>query len=243
MTPGLPSSRDRGLHGQVVDVLGQEVVDGRLVPGSILNLDQLAVRFSVSRSVLREAVRVLQSLGLVEPRQRTGTQVQPRSSWDLMSPQVILWRGRGPEYFTQMRELLELRLGLEPVAARLAARAMDPLQASLVQEAARTMVEAGRSGDGHRYLEADVAFHTALLHGSGNAVLGHFATQVEALLRTRVEEKRFTITDWTPTAAEAHLALAESLVAGDAEASFSRCWHLIETTVDEFVRESEAAGR
>jgi len=171
MTTGLPpATRDRGLHAQVVDVLGQEIVDERLAPASILNLDALAVRFSVSRSVLREALRVLQSLGMVEPRQRTGTQVLPRASWDLMSPQVILWRGRGPEYYTQMRELLELRLGLEPVAARLGAQALDPLQAALVREAARTMVEAGAAGDGRRYLEADVAFHTALLRGSGNQV-------------------------------------------------------------------------
>jgi len=137
-----------------------------------------------------------------------------------------------------MRELLELRLGLEPVAARLGATAMEHLQASLVHQAARTMVEAGRAGDGRRYLEADIAFHTAVLHGSGNAVLGHFATQVEALLRTRVEEKRFTITDYTPTAAEQHLALAEALLARDPDASFAACWALIDTTVDEFVAES-----
>jgi len=239
MTTGLPpATRDRGLHAQVVDVLGQEIVDERLAPASILNLDALAVRFSVSRSVLREALRVLQSLGMVEPRQRTGTQVLPRASWDLMSPQVILWRGRGPEYYTQMRELLELRLGLEPVAARLGAQALDPLQAALVREAARTMVEAGAAGDGRRYLEADVAFHTALLRGSGNQVIGHFATQVEALLRTRLEEKRFTITDYTPAAAEKHLALAEALVAREPDVAFQAAQELIQATVDEFVSEA-----
>ena len=239
MTTGLPAApRDRGLRAEVVDVLGQEVVDERLAPASILNLDALAVRFSVSRSVLREALRVLQSLGMVEPRQRTGTQVLPRASWDLMSPQVILWRGRGPEYYTQMRELLELRLGLEPVAARLGAQALAPLQAALVRGAARTMVEAGAAGDGRRYLEADVAFHTALLRGSGNQVIGHFATQVEALLRTRLEEKRFTITDYTPAAAEKHLALAEALVAREPDVAFQAAQELIQATVDEFVSEA-----
>jgi len=240
MTTGLPSaSRDRGLHARVVDALGQDIVDGRLAPGAILNVEAMSERFSVSRSVLREVLRVLQSLGMVEPRQRTGTQVLPRASWDLMSPQVILWRGRGPEYFTQMRELLELRLGLEPMAARLGALTPDPLQAAVVLEAARTMVEADAAGDGPRYLEADVAFHTALLRGSGNQVIGHFATQVEALLRTRVEEARATITDWTPAAAAAHLALAEALVAGDADVAFRAAWELISGTVDEFVRESD----
>lgn len=241
--PGLQSSRERGLHAQVVDVLGQEIVDGRLEQGSILNLDALAVRFTVSRSVLRESLRVLQSLGMVEPRQRVGTQVLPRTSWDLMNPQIIVWRGRGPEYYTQMRELLELRLGLEPVAARLSATRLDPLQTALVQQAADTMVDAGTSGDGRRYLEADIAFHTAILHGSGNAVIGHFATTVEALLRTRVEEKRFTITDYTPASAARHHALADALVAGDADTAFRAAYELIAATVDEFVDEGRSAGR
>ncbi|OII22299.1 FadR/GntR family transcriptional regulator [Frigoribacterium sp. MCBA15_019] len=238
MTPGLSASRERGLHARVVDVLGTEIVDGRLAVGSILNLDDLAARFTVSRSVLREALRVLQSLGMVEPRQRIGTQVLPRTSWDLMNPQIILWRGRSPEYFVQMRELLELRLGLEPVAARLSALAFTPDQASAVEDAARTMVAAAESGDGRAYLEADVAFHTAVLRGSGNDVIGHFASTVEALLRTRTEERRFTITEYTPAAAELHLDLALAIRAGDADAAFSRSWQLIDTTVDEFVAES-----
>lgn len=238
MIPGLAASRERGLHAQVVDVIGSEVVDGRLAVGAILNLDDLAARFSVSRSVLREALRVLQSLGMVEPRQRIGTQVLPRTSWDLMNPQIIIWRGRSTEYFVQMRELLELRLGLEPVAARLSATAFRPEQAAAVEASARTMVDAAAAGDGRAYLEADVAFHTAILRGSGNDVIGHFASTVEALLRTRTDERRFTITDYTPAAAEKHLALARAIGAGDAAGAFARSWELIDTTVDEFVAES-----
>ncbi len=75
----------------------------------------------MSRSVVREALRVLQSLGLVEPRQRVGTQVLGIGSWELLAPTVIRWRGASPAYFVQQRELLELRLGVEPVAATLAA--------------------------------------------------------------------------------------------------------------------------
>lgn len=242
MNPGLGASRERGLHAQVVDVLGQEIVEGRHAVGSIVNVDELGTRFGVSRSVLREALRVLQSLGMVEPRQRVGTQVLPRIAWDLMNPQVIVWRGRGTEYFTQMRELLELRLGLEPVAARLAAIAMTPIQAALVQQAATTMVESGTAGDGRRYLEADVAFHTTILQSCGNAVIGHFATTVEALLRTRVEEKRFTITDYTPAAADRHFALAAALADRGSEAAYAASFALLTDTVDEFVREAPTPG-
>ena len=111
-----------------------------------------------------------------------------------MSPQLITWRGHGTEYFVQMRELLELRLGLEPVAARLSATELDPAGAGAVRRAAETMVTSSAAGDGRAYLEADIAFHTAILRGSGNAVVAHFASTVDALLRTRTEERRFTIT-------------------------------------------------
>jgi DNA-binding FadR family transcriptional regulator len=230
--------RERGLHARVVNSLGQEIVDGGYAAGDILNLDQISQTFAVSRSVIREALRVLQSLGMVEPRQRLGTQVLPRESWDLMNPHIIVWRGRGAEYFTQMRELLELRLGIEPVAARLSARLMTPEQRDAVAAAAETMVAANIARDGRAFLEADIAFHAQILVGSGNAVIGHFAGTVEALLRTREDEKRFTITEYTPASAHRHNELAHALVEGDEEAAHKWAYATIEATLTEFVKES-----
>jgi len=229
--------RDRGLHARVVNALGQEIVDGTYAPGDILNLDSLSERFNVSRSVLREALRVLQSVGMVEPRQRVGTQVLGTESWDLLNPLVIQWRGRG-DYFAQMREMLQLRLGIEPVAARLSARLMTPAQRQAVARAAAVMVEADHDNEGRRYLEADVEFHTLILTGSGNAVMGHFANTVAALLRTREQEKRFTVTDYTPASAHRHNDLAAALLAGDEDAAYRCAYATLEATLAEFVQES-----
>ena len=237
---GEDTRSDRGLHARVVNALGLQIVDSRYAPGDILSLDRLADEFAVSRSVLREALRVLQSLGMVEPRQRVGTQVLARHSWDLFSPQIISWRGRG-DYFAQMREMLELRLGIEPVAARLSARLMTAEQRAAVALAAEVMVEADRAQDGRRYLEADVEFHTLILQGSGNAVMGHFASTVAALLRTREQEKRFTITDYTPASAHRHNDLALALVQGDEDAAYRWAYATIEATLNEFVAESAGA--
>ncbi|MGY4858990.1 FadR/GntR family transcriptional regulator [Cryobacterium sp. AP23] len=232
--------RDRGLHSQVVNTLGQEIVDGTYAAGDILNLDRLSERFTVSRSVLREAMRVLQSAGMVEPRQRVGTQVLPRRSWDLVNPQVIQWRGRG-DYFAQMREMLQVRLGIEPVAARLSARLMTDDQRAAVARCAAVMVQADRAHDGRRYLDADVEFHTLILQGSGNAVIGHFAKTVEALLRTREQEKRLTITDYTPASAHRHNDLAEAIVSGDEDAAYRWAYETIEATLNEFLQEAQPA--
>jgi DNA-binding FadR family transcriptional regulator len=208
----------------------------------VLRPDAVAEEFGVSRSVVREAFRVLQSLGLVEPRQRVGTQVLGPSEWELLSPAVIRWRGASPAYFTQQRELLELRLGLEPVAAMLAAETAGAdaarARAGLVLDAALAMLDAARRGDDREYLEADVRFHRALLESSGNAVLAHFAGTVEALLRTRTSESRATITGWTRDAAERHVAVGRALVAGDGAAASAAAADLVRVTRDEFIAEA-----
>jgi DNA-binding FadR family transcriptional regulator len=227
----------RGLHAHVLDTLGQRIVDGAVAPGTVLRPEDVAAEFGVSRSVVREALRVLQSLSMVRPRQRVGTQVLPSSDWELLAPSVIRWRGTSDAYFTQQRELLELRLGIEPVAAALTADRGGPA-AEAVLGAAREMVDAAGRGDGRAYLEADVRFHRALLTGSGNTVFAHFAHTVEALLRTRTSESRDTITGWTAEAAARHEAVGHAVVAREARLASDAAAALVRTTRDEFVAEA-----
>lgn len=233
-------STARGLHAQVLDTLGQRIVDGDLAQGTVIRPELVAEEFAVSRSVVREALRVLQSLGLVEPRQRVGTQVLGIGSWELLAPTVIRWRGASPAYFVQQRELLELRLGVEPVAASLAARAVSTAGAEAVTAAAEDMLAACDRDDSRAYLEADVRFHRALLEASGNAVFTHFAGTVEALLRTRTSESRDTITRWTRDAAARHDAVARALVRGDGDAAAAAAAELVRVTRDEFIAEAPA---
>lgn len=236
----------RGLHAQVLETLGQQIVDGLLRPGTVVRPEAVAEEYGVSRSVVREALRVLQSLGLVEPRQRVGTLVRPASSWELLAPTVIRWRGASPAYFAQQRELLELRLGVEPVAAALAATnvgtdATDGTdRTAAVLAAATDMAAACDRDDSRAYLEADVRFHRALLAASGNAVFAHFAGTVEALLRTRTSESRDTITRWTHDAAARHVAVARAVIDGDADAASSAATALLRVTRDEFIAEAPA---
>lgn len=109
------------MHSEVVRVLGEEIVGGALPPGSVVNLAELAERFSRSRTVVREAVRVLESLGLVVSQRRVGVTVQPSSAWSVLSPQVIAWRLASDAREEQLRSLAQLRQAVEPAAARAAA--------------------------------------------------------------------------------------------------------------------------
>jgi DNA-binding FadR family transcriptional regulator len=225
---------ERGLHAQVLAAIGEDIVDGRFAVGSVLNQDDLLARFSVSRSVLREALRVLQSLGMVEPRQRVGTQVLPRQSWNFMDPQLISWRGHGSEYFAQQRELIELRLGIEPVAARLCAERATVEDRADISAAAAEMALANDRGDERGFLQADITFHSLILQASGNAVIGHFSGTVEALLRTRTREARGAITEYTPSSAHRHNELAAAIERRDADAAHSWSFALLAATLEEF---------
>ncbi|CAN5542144.1 FCD domain-containing protein [soil metagenome] len=156
------------LHSNLLDALGTGIVSGRLPVGSVLTLDGVSAEHSVSRSVAREAVRVLESMGMVASRRRVGITIQPADTWNVFDPQVIRWRLDAGDRAAQLVSLSELRRGFEPVAAALAARRADPHQCRIMAAAVSDMVVHGRSGDLEAYLLADKVFHRALLEASGN---------------------------------------------------------------------------
>src|ERR1700754_874136 len=83
---------EAGLHARVLDHLGTAICSGTVAPGSVLSIDDLVDRYRVSRSVIREVLRVLASMGLVETRRRVGIMIQPASAWKVFDPQLIRWR-------------------------------------------------------------------------------------------------------------------------------------------------------
>lgn len=82
----------RGLFDQLVDLLGEAIVGGRYAPGERLHVDQLCDGYSVSRTVMREALRVLQDKGLVTAKPNVGTLVRPTDQWSLLDADVLRWR-------------------------------------------------------------------------------------------------------------------------------------------------------
>ena len=105
--------------------LGGRIVRGDLAPGTVLTLEQLCREGEVSRTIAREVVQVLSSMGLVESRRRTGVTVLPVARWDSFAPAVIRWRLEGPERHRHLAELSQLRAAVEPAASALAALRAD----------------------------------------------------------------------------------------------------------------------
>ncbi|MEE1940910.1 FadR/GntR family transcriptional regulator [Streptomyces sp. TRM 70361] len=176
-------NRGRGLHGQLVQQLGQMIASGDIGADRPLVPEEIGQRFEVSRTVVRESLRVLEAKGLVSARPNVGTRVRPVSDWNLLDPDIIEWRAFGPQRENQRRELCELRWAIEPLAARLAAdRGGDETQqrlADMVGIMGHTLAQ----GDALTFSRADAEFHALLLQAAGNRMLEHLSGIVGAALR------------------------------------------------------------
>ncbi|WP_328377356.1 FCD domain-containing protein [Streptomyces sp. NBC_01020] len=177
----------QGLHGQVVDRIGQSLAADEIRAGEVLRLEDVQERYGVSRTVAREAVRVLESKRVVTSRPRVGITVRPMTDWNLYDPQVIRWRLASPRRETQLRELAELRAAVEPSAAALAATAAGEEARRALSAHAQAMAGAAQAGDSKGFIAADAAFHRALLTASGNGMFAQLSEVTEELLVARRE--------------------------------------------------------
>ncbi len=216
----------RGLHRDVVDALGFRIVNGEFPPGTALpNELLLGSELSVSRTVVREAIKVLASKGLVQSRPKTGTRVLPRSSWDLLDADVLNWRldvGVDVHFY---RDLAEVRSLLEPTAAGLAALRRTDDDVRHLESLLIEMRTAGN--DLAAYVASDLALHLAILDASRNELLGRLAGVLTAAL-----EAGRSLTSIPARRAEVlplHEEVVQGICAADATAARGAMARLVRT--------------
>lgn len=218
-----PSTALRGLHGQTVETIGSRIVNGRYAPGTSLPPEDLEQEFGISKTVLREALRVLAAKGLVDARQRRGTVVRPRSSWRLLDADLLRWQGGEPDA-AFLENLAEVRAIVEPAGARLAAsrRSEDDLDA--LRQALQAMADA--STDAAAVVVADLAFHRALLDAAHNELLSRMEVVIEAGLHAR-DVMVHSGEHW-PDSVPVHRAILDAIEAGDGAAAATAVETLLE---------------
>ena len=166
---------------QVVDNLGAAIISGQYRADELLPVEaELCAKFGASRSTLREAVKVLNAKGLLTTRRRRGTAITPSSHWNLFDPDVLEWILRSKFSLPLLIEFTDVRLGIEPRAAALAATAATNDELANIQAGFDRMV-AAIAGDDDA-LEADLAFHLAILEASGNRFYRRLKPLVTAAL-------------------------------------------------------------
>ena len=170
----------RNLHGQVVQELGRLIVGGEIAPGENLPREELlAERMKVSRTALREAMKVLSAKGLIESRQKTGTRVRATLHWNQLDADVLAWRCASMPTDDFVDKLVEMREIIEPAAAAAAARRRDSDQLDRIAAAYEAMAA---SNDREEWSVADLAFHEAVLHATHNELMISLFAVIETAL-------------------------------------------------------------
>lgn len=221
--------RTRVYH-EIVEQIRSLIAAGRIKPGDRLPPErELAELFKASRNSVRDAIRVLEQMGLTESRQGDGTYIRSVSADELAEPlALMLLQSR-----QQMRELWEVRGVLEPsiaefAAARITDEELDELEAIL--EAQRRKVEAGFTA-----LEEDTEFHYAIAVAAGNMVmLRTIDTLVDLLRQSR--ERSLQRRDRPALSLQGHRHILAALRSRDpaaARAAMLRHLHDIEERVYE----------
>lgn len=216
-------SLGRNLTHGMLDVLGRGIVTGRYAERPFPTEAEIARAHGVSRSVTREAVKMLTAKGLVRARPRQGTTVQPPGAWNLFDTDVLRWTLERKFSVQLLRHFNELRIAIEPEAAALAARHHDAADLARIREGLARMGAAENGLDDT--LEADIEFHVGVLRASKNPFYIQFRDMVATALKTSI---RFTnrIKGRSASVAD-HGAVADAIAARDPEAARSAMRRII----------------
>ncbi len=214
MSQGTRNAGER--HDGILAAIGRRIVSGAQPAGSVLTLESISAEHGVSRTVSREVIRVLESMGLVESRRRVGITIQPRARWSVFDPRLIRWRLDGADRAEFLATLSELRRGFEPVAAALAAERADEHHCRILAAAVSDMSVHGRGGDLESYLLADKVFHRTLLEASGNEMFRSLTGVVNEILAGRTHHGMMPATP-NPAAIALHDDVARAIRLRDPE--------------------------
>ena len=186
MTAASPRRSAATIHRGTLDRLGEAIVNGRYALGASLPPEpQLGEAFSVSRTVVREAVKSLVAKGLLVTGPKVGTRVLPEEDWNWFDPDVVRWRSHAGLSREFLCDLQELRRVVEPAAVRLAAERATQADIDELEAAFAGMKRA--IDEGGDYVTSDLRFHQGLLRACHNRMLVQMSKALGALLRTSFE--------------------------------------------------------
>ena len=220
--------KSRTSHSQVVDELGKAIISGDYPVGATLPGDvELAQRFKVSRTVLREAMKTLAAKGLIIPRARIGTRVTPKTQWNLFDSDILSWhfhKGVDDEF---LMHLSQIRLAFEPYAAGLAAENATEEDIAELYRLAEAMGDLGHTAETLAF--ADLQFHLAVAEASRNPFMRTVGSLIEAALvgvfklsSPTTEEQRLIEVSTN------HRLIVDAIVARDSERAASAMRKVIE---------------
>jgi len=235
MGPGTGSIPRERLHDRVTREIALGIMRGRIGTGdSTLSTEgDLCRHLHVSRTILREAVKVLAAKGLIEVRPKTGIRVRPRDEWNLVDPDLLSWLCEAGVDDLFVRDLCEVRAIVEPAAAELAAsRASD----QEIKELLRWyhLIEVNPHNEEAR-LEADRNFHSTIFTACHNVFLTQMNTTVGAALRA-TQQIGVHLPQVMEESVLAHKKVADAIARRDSAAARAAMERLIKQSTEHIHR-------
>jgi DNA-binding FadR family transcriptional regulator len=178
-------ARGERLHHSLAQDIGARILRGEFVPGSLLpNEAKWCDSYGVSRTAVREAIKMLAAKGLIVSRPKIGSRVRPREAWNLLDRDVLAWYWAASDQHHFLSNVQQMREMLEPEVTALAALNHTAAQLAAIETAYRGMVEATTTRDWNLN---DVKFHLAVLGAAGNELLVPLGFLIESALSNMFE--------------------------------------------------------
>ncbi len=180
------SGSKRSLHIQVAREIARSILSGELPEGGIIPGEMvLCEEFGVSRTALREAVKLLTSKGLLESRPKIGTKVVARTYWNFLDPQLLEWMEGLIDDRVFFEQFLSLRRAIEPEACALAAVHATAEQRIELSETFQTMCEVANAEEFKQqdWIEIDMKFHNLIFNSTGNNFYIPFGNILKTMFR------------------------------------------------------------
>lgn len=224
----LIAREDRGLPARIAGDIGRRITLGELKVGDTLpkEADMLS-GLGVSRTTLREALKILSTKGFIEAKPRLGTRVRAAEFWNTLDPVVLSWQGDADDQEALAEELFEIRLSIEPLAARLAARRGSAGEHEQIRTAYLRMAEERAGLD--EAIEADIDFHLQIFQAAHNRFLLPVASVIRAALSISIPKTMAASGGFGQSLAQ-HEAILTAIEARDEEAAATTAATLIAST-------------
>ena len=199
----------------LLSTLGQAIVTGEYEKSGFPTEAELCAKFGASRTVMREAVKMLSAKGLITSRQRQGTRVEPVENWNLLDPDVLRWLMERPYSNKIFLEFAQMRLAIEPAASALAAELQDRRAIAGIREGWQAMID--NAGQPDLALQADIDFHVAILKASGNPFFWRLKPLITSALHMSIQLTNTIAGHMADISA--HEAILVAIEKGDAQAA------------------------
>ena len=211
------TTTQRGLDGLIASDIARKIFSGQLTPGTVLPAEvELCEQLGVSRTALREALKLVSSKGLLESRPKTGTRVRARTDWNILDVQLLEWLSGMEGTLEMYQQFLEFRRVIEPHATRLAAINATREQCIALSQTWEEMCRIARDFDAEQWVDADTRFHRIIFMSSGNCFYQPFGNVLTTVFKWFIshssKEGVMCLDD--------HERIYIAIMAGDAEAAF-----------------------